>query len=444
MNLVEVQKELVEVSEHLHTAFEEAGDEMDYSKITSLSVEDGYDVSTQISKMNTRLTDLGKRRDDLGEARAVKDHAAGELEAAGKIKRLQHPTSIAPGGRGEEKSRPISIGDSFVKSNAYQAAVNHSRGYVELPSNEMTAKDFLTRSRFDELDLSGIKDAESMGKALETKTTFSTTAGWDPEDTRIGRLVLDAQRGIDVIDAIPLFETQQSTVLYMEETTFTSAAAERAEAAAYAESTLALTQRSSEVRSIGTSLPVTDEQLEDVPQVRDYLNNRLIFMVRQKLDANILTGSGVAPILEGTLNVTGINTQAKGADPVPDAIFKGITAVRSTGRAEPNVAIFHPNDWQTVRLLRTSDGIYVWGSPADAGPERIWGLPVIQSTAETENTAIVGDYARFSGLFMRRGVVVEVGLDSDDFTKGIQTLRAGLRVALVHFRPAAFTEVTGI
>ena len=71
----------------------------------------------------------------------------------------------------------------------------------------------------------------------------------------------------------------------MEETTYTPAAAERAESAAYAESTFELTQRTENVRSIGASVPVTDEQLADVVQVRSYLNQRLTFGIRQRLDA---------------------------------------------------------------------------------------------------------------------------------------------------------------
>ena len=75
---------------------------------------------------------------------------------------------------------------------------------------------------------------------------------------------------------------------------------------------------------------------------------------------------------------------------------------------------------------------------------RIWGLPVIETTAVTENTAIAGDYARHSGLHVRQGLEVLTGFVNDDFLKGLVTIRAGLRTAVVHYRPAAFTEITGI
>lgn len=111
----------------------------------------------------------------------------------------------------------------------------------------------------------------------------------------------------------------------------------------------------------------------------------------------------------------------------------------------PNAVVMHPNDWQDIRLLRTADGIYIWGNPSDAGPERIWGLRVVQSDAETENTGLVGDFANHSELAVRRGVDVQVSNSHGTFfVEGKLAIRADMRVALIVYRPAAFATVTGI
>lgn len=285
---------------------------------------------------------------------------------------------------------------------------------------------------------------------------FHTGAGWDPEDVRVGRVAFDEQRPAPVVAGfLPAVPTSQSTVLYMEETTFTNSAAETAESTATTaadllpESALAYTEQSSEVRLIGHFLPVTEQQIEDEPAVSSLVNQRLIFMLLQRLDLQILTGNGTAPNLRGTNNVSGINTQAKGSDPTFDAVYKAMQKVRGGGStpgfAEPSVGFIHPNDWQDLRLTRTADGIYVLGNPADPGPERLWGMRVVQTTAATENTMTLGDYAMHSNLYNRRGVTVEVtNSHSHYFTRFMLAIRASLRVALVHYRPRAFATVTGI
>lgn len=279
----------------------------------------------------------------------------------------------------------------------------------------------------------------------ELKTLFQTSAGWAPESTRTGRVVDAVTRPLQVIDILPTGQTGQANVVYMEETTRTHGAAERAEGTAYAESTFVLTQQTSPVRKVTDSVPVTDEQLEDVPMAQSYLEGRLGFGVMQRLDGQSIAGNGTPPNLDGIINVAGIQTQAKGADPVPDAIYKAGTLVRVTGRAIPTHVLLHPNDAQDIRLTRTADGIYIWGNPSDTGAMRIWGWPIIENESLTENTGLVGSFMPlWIQLVERRGVIIEIGFVNDDFTLGKKTLRGSGRWALPVYRPPAFCTVTGI
>ncbi len=279
----------------------------------------------------------------------------------------------------------------------------------------------------------------------ELKVLFQTSAGWAPESTRTGRVVDAVTRPLQAIDILPTGQTGQANVVYMEETTRTHSAAERAEGAAYAESTFALTEATTAVRKVTDSVPVTDEQLEDVPMAQSYLEGRLGFGVMQRLDGQAIAGDGIAPNLDGILNVAGIQTQARGADPVPDAIYKAGTLIRVTGRAIPTHVLLHPNDAQDIRLTRTADGIYIWGNPSDTGAARIWGWPIIENESLTENTGLVGSFMPlWIQLVERRGVIIEIGFVNDDFTTGRKTLRGSGRWALPVYRPPAFCTVTGI
>jgi HK97 family phage major capsid protein len=181
-----------------------------------------------------------------------------------------------------------------------------------------------------------------------------------------------------------------------------------------------------------------------VSGVRDYINQRLSYMLRARLDSQLLTGNGTAPNLEGLNSVTGINTTAKGSLPTPDAIYSSIRKCRSVGFANPTAVFVHPSDWEAIRLLRDANGQYIYGSPAVAAPVSVFGIPVTETTAATENTISLGDLQGYAGLFVRRGVDIETGWTGTQFTEGEVTIRATMRVAIAWFRASALATVTGV
>lgn len=390
--LLEVEGKIADRQNTLKSIFDEAGPELDMKKVKSLG--DSTDVVAKIRELNTELDGLTKERVELLEVRKAYDASRNAPE------RVEAPTPAAG---------VKSFGEAFVKSDAFR-----------------------TKGATSQLD-------------LEVKTLMTTTAGWAPETTRSGVVIENAQRPLQVTDIIPVDNTDQAAYVYMEETTFTNNAAEAAEGATYGEAALALTQQTSTVRKIAVFLPVTDEQLEDVPGMPAYANRRLPFMVRQRLDGQIMVGNGTAPNLRGVTNTAGIQTQAKGTDPAFDAVLKAMTKVRITGRATPGAVVFHPTDWQNLRLTRTVDGIYILGNPNDSGPESVWGARVVQSDALTVGTAVAGDFENYSLLAVKRGIEVQISNShSTYFVEGKQAIRADMRAALVWFRPAAFCTVTGL
>lgn len=412
MKLKTLLDQLKVESDKLAVVFTEAGDDVDMDLVKSI---EGSDASTTEEKV-AWIREQDQKINDLTD----------EVRDATEIERAKE-------GNGALKSI-LDLLDEPV-NQIHQA----------LPKSNVSGETKSLGELFTDAYTPEMKDRILEFKDFEIKTLFETGAGWAPETTRTGKLVEYGVAPLMVTDIIPTTGTQQAAVVYMEETTRTNAAAETAEGGTYAESAFALTQRTSPVQKIAHFIPVTDEQLEDVAQVRGYLDNRMRFGLQQRTNTQILAGDGIAPNLEGLLNRSGIQTQALGGDTVPDAVYKAMTKVRVVGFAIPNAVVMHPNDWQGIRLLRTADGIYIWGSPSEAVPERIWGLPVVQDQAETENTALVGDFANFTELAIRRGVEVKVSdSHSDYFVKGKQAIRADYRAALQLYRATALCTVTGI
>lgn len=374
----------------------------------------------QLAEVKSRNTDLEKETKELLELNEA--HQIAEKNRLQMIEddEPRRPAPFSTKARGHdgamEGRHEKSLGEYFIESKSYlgRREGNNQFGFM-LPE-------------------------------FEAKTLFSTTAGFDPFVTRLPRVQFSAQQQPRVIDAFPVGTTTQHSIKYMLETTYTNNAATTAEGGTFGEAAFVFAEQLVPIQKIAVFLPVTDEQLADAPQTRDIINARLDLMVRQKFDAQLLTGSGTPPDLTGLLNIAGTNANAlSGLDAATDLALRAMTKVETVGFSIPSAHIFHPTDWMNIRLLRTADGLYVWGHPSLQGPDTLWGLPVIKSTYCTLGTFVTGDFAAQSMVFIRQGIEFLVSdSHSDWFVKGQLAIRAMMRAASVIFRPSAFTVSTGI
>jgi len=407
--LVEKRNELKAKQDKLHQVLVEMGDSGDLSKVASLQ-GDNKAKADAIRTMNKELGDIGAECDTLQELESAYISDQARQKDAEEAARKGLPKPVKQGEGGEQKS----IGQMFVESPEFKAFK---------PGQRQSAPVTLD---------------------VDLKTHMTTAAGWAPQSLRTGRVVEFATRPIQIIDLIPSGRTQSAAIVYMEETAFTNTAAEHVEdTGAMVEATLALTQRSVTVQEIGVWLPVTRQQLEDVDQVTAYIDQRLSFMLRQRLDSQIIVGTGLTCFLAGLLANAGRQTFVLAGDQM-DAIYDAARRVRVTARANPNAVVIHPNDWQPIRLKRSNDGLYILGNPNEP-LSRIWGMQLVEADAITEGSALVGDYANQCQLFEKRGIVLEV-TDSHAslFINNVDVVKATVRVALVNYRPSAFCEISGM
>lgn len=354
---------------------------------------------------------------------------------------------------GEQRAEAkLSPGDQFIRDRGYRALREQGAFSSQLQRNDFAVqmKDgtslFLWRHAAKAL-------AQAEEKALLYAGSSSVGGAFVANDLRSGAIDI-LQREITVLDLITRLQTDSDTIEYVREDTFTNAAAMTAEASATTgtsgtkpESTLAYSAQTSAVRTLAHWIPVTNRMLADAPAIRGLINSRLLLGLTLALETQILTGDGTGENLTGVLNA-GIQTRGVGSDNVMDAIFRARTNVRVTGHARPNAVVVHPVDFEAIRLSRENAatgtlGAYLYGPPSQLGPTTVWGMPVVESEAETENTILVGAFDIGSALFDREQANIRVGLINDQFTRNMQTILAELRAAFVVWRPTAFCRVTG-
>lgn len=432
------------LAQAVETKFQEMTKMNEGDALKSASPEVLKDFQTR----NAELTDMRARLTELRTAdEAFQNQVAEHAKAFGTVNRNlpfpgQEGDPNKPGAEMEFKS----LADLFTDFPNWKAVANKEKSWSPSAGDRLIFETDKHTLKSAELvaQMSGGPEGAYM-KAL--KATMTTTSGWAPYPTLAPRPpVLTAQIQPVVADLIPQDDTTQATIVYYEETVFTNNADFVGEGQSKPEGELKLEERRQPVCKVAVTLPISDEQLMDVPQVRSYVDGRLTLMVKQKEQIGLLRGNGIAPQLQGfhTKPDIGSIARADGEDNA-DVFLRAITEVNSiTGLANTSGIIMNPLQWLAIRLVRTTTGDYIWGHPSIQGPQTLWGLPVVSTNAELPGLGLVGDFQMFSHISRRMGMRIDVGYINEDFRDNIQRIRLEERLSLEIYRAKAFCEVTNL
>jgi HK97 family phage major capsid protein len=414
-SLNEVREDLAAKRDQMHRIFDEAGPDLDLGKVTYIH----GDTDAKAAEIQRREKELKDLNDEFNRLNM--------LALIGKNNELQKQSL-------DEPVKGMQFGSSNESAEPRQFTAHHLKRMLHENKGYRAFRENNLRQVTMEIPADGFKTLITLS-TVNNQATRQPVVNMALEERTVADLMLQGQ-------------TDNNTIEYYEETTVTNAAATVAEGGTKPESALAWTLRTENVRKIATWIPATKESLDDVSWLESQIRGRLSFMVMRTEEAQLLTGDGVAPNITGILNRSGIQTQAKGSDPVPDAIYKAMQKVRGAGGsgfAEPSAVVLHPNDWTDIRLLRTTDGIYIWGNPSEPGADTIWGLPVRQTTAMTENTGLVGAFRPYAQVTRREGIQITLSTEhSTYFVENKVAILAEERLALEVYRPSAFATVTSI
>lgn len=368
----------------------------------------------------------------------VRTHIKTSEELTARIKEAEEDTKlrerlgtalkddVPPDDGGGVRRKFTSIGEAFVKSDAYldaMAAVKSGSRY--------TTK------------------AVDTGLDLKALTTVTPRIGAVQE---MPLLPLQSNRLV-IADLLGSGTMSGSVLSYLRETVRTNAAAAVAESGEKPASDLALDRVEHGISKIATVLDVPDEFLEDMEAARSYIDSRLTLFIQQEEEDQLLNGSGTAPNMRGILNTSGIQTEvaaAGGADNFA-ALYRAITKVRTVALLEPDGMVINPTDYQSLRLRQDANNQFYGGGPFNGAygtsggvnDPGVWGLRTVVSPAVAAGTALVAAWQASAMVFRKGGITVDAtNSDAEKFRSNITTIRAEERVGLAVLRPAGFVRVT--
>lgn len=278
---------------------------------------------------------------------------------------------------------------------------------------------------------------------VEVKNTLTGSDTTVAPDRKPG-IVPGAFQPFSMESLLPSTTTTSNAIEFTRENVFTNAAAEAAEGAQKAESSLTWTLVNMPVSTVAHWIKISKQLAADAPALAAYVNTRMRYGVNQKVDTQLVVGDGTAPNISGTYD-TGNFTAHGYANAALGATLKKLVLIRKI-MADLYVAgypadaiVMNPADWAAIEieLFTTAAGQTLY-SVNEAGQARLFGIPVVQAIGMAADTFQVGRFSEAYMVYNREGVVVEMSdSDGDNFQKNLITLRAERRLALATEKPAA-------
>lgn len=375
--------------------------------------------------------------DGAGDGAAKAAPAAGEIDAKSGI--------INPQG--------MTLGEAFVKSPAYGDFLSQYSG-VDGRIREVS------NIKSSSFDLPGF-DAKGLVTGLSDTSggAFVTPYRYAPVSDNIG------ERRLTVRDLCTNVSIQSDTFEYVKVTGKTNNAATVLEAttsatpglnnvavAAYdsthglkPESAMTFAVVSVPVETIAHLMPITRRAAADAPQVRQLIDAFLLYGLKEEEEDQILNGDGTSPNLSGIFDQSISTVGSAGTD--IDAVVDAIRTIRADNR-EPTAMVVHPADWYSTGFLTAKDtaGNYIIGDPRASLDQinSLWGLRVVVTPAQTQNTLLVGDFTQCVVADREQSAIYVTDSHNDWFQRNLLAVLAEERLAVGVLDEDAFCSVTAV
>jgi HK97 family phage major capsid protein len=331
--------------------------------------------------------------------------------------------------------RAKTIGEAFLASAEFKSLL--ASGSANMPSPYRSGSDY------------SVKDLYS---ALPTGTPGSF--GTIQRDA----MVIPPMRTKRVRDLFPSRTTNAAIIEYFRMTGFVNNAAAVSERSGDAfgakpQSSFTFVGEQAPVRTMAHWEAAHRNVLADEPQLRSIIDNELMYGLRLQEDAQILNGSGSGENLRGILNTPGVQTYAWSdgtysavagqTDTKADAVRRAAT-LSFLAYYEPSGIVLNPNDWEDIELSKDGNGAYVVAvSVAMGGEQRLWRIPVVDTPAIAEGTALIGAFGTGAQIYDRESPSIRVSEQhADFFVRNAIVILAEQRLALAVKRPESFVKVS--
>lgn len=184
-------------------------------------------------------------------------------------------------------------------------------------------------------------------------------------------------------------------------------------------------------------IKVSDEMIDDIDFIQSEINNELMRELMKDIELTSYSGNGTAPNLNGIRTVAPAFAAGSFALAVDnanqvDVLAVAINQILIAEQSMPTAILMHPTDVTKLKLVKvtSTDKRYVDRLMIVGSTLLMDGVQIIPTTLVTVGEYLIGSFD-MATMYEKGGLSIEVGLDADDFTKNLRTIRAEWRGALV-------------
>ena len=372
-----------------------------------------------------KLDEIDQKYQDSSKSseKALKDLGEQQLKFAKELEKLS-AECLAMQKKNEEypsgSSHDLSIGEQFVKT------ANFSKFAADVKSGMHVRETFKTKS------------------ATVSTTTTGITDNFLGGVQDMGGIIGIPNRKLVIESLIPHIPVTAGSMSMVKETSFTNNTAVVAEAGNKPESTFNFEKYNVNIETVAHWTKISEQLAADAPAVQAFINTRMQYGLQNKIDQQLVTGSGTSGELAGFLKSGNYHDYSSAitidtGDTLIDFAAKIQAAIESNNYA-PQYLLLNPMDWTKLTLLKDTQKRYLLGGPGSATQKTLWGIPVIttssiptidtSTTPDTPAKYLMADFSLGAAILDRQELVVDIDRTQDDFIKNLLTIRVERRLAL--------------
>jgi HK97 family phage major capsid protein len=253
-----------------------------------------------------------------------------------------------------------------------------------------------------------------------------------------------------LMERLPNLPIEAPSIEYIRHTGTTGVPAVTAEGAVKPELVFAIDKVIATPLKVACHAATSWETMTDMESFVGYMQNEVFKEIEDTENTELINGTGAGHI-PGFLQTTGIVTHNAATDTATnetalDSVEKSIAKMRmSAALAEPDMLILNPLTWSAMRRVKSTTGFFlVAPDPTRDEVNKLWGMDVIVTTAQTEGVGLLLDNSKWGHVIVREALSMRTGTNADDFTRNLVRFVMEERFTLAVERPTAVCEITNL